>query len=192
MIIDLMRDLLSELAEVESSRELKRNGFHEMNNEIHSGYFDDPLICPFGIEGYCEGFKDPEYKVRCEVKDPKDLLKCGTYLDFIAENDLYRDAKPISAYDEDTVEMTAEEVVKASQEYESLQDALEDGEKRPDYYRDFTKDLVTPPVDDRVDTSNISLTTGEYLAKQYEQRKLLAKKRPNQKVIIALKRLSQP
>lgn len=41
----------------------------DLGREIPSNYADDPYICPFGLDGVCEGMKDPEYNTRCSGSD---------------------------------------------------------------------------------------------------------------------------
>jgi len=103
------------------------DGFHEVSDEelIPGIYIENPFICPFGIEGYCEGFKDAEYSKRCEVSQPIKLLDCKIYNHFIDLSRNYPQQRNESIHD--TVIMSAEDVVNWI-DYSSLQDRVDDGE----------------------------------------------------------------
>jgi len=108
--------------------ELESKGFHELRDdeEIPGNYAGSPFICPFGLEGLCEGIRDPDYKERCEVQNPIDLLKCQLYNQFINDPDSYLKNKPVLQSEKDTVVMSGDDVVLGNS-YDSVHDLQADG-----------------------------------------------------------------
>ena len=142
-----MNERLAVLRELEETerRNLRGSGMHLLKDfsSLPEGYASNPFLCPFGMEGYCEGIKDPDYKGRCKVDDPKDLLKCSLYNDFIANPDLYIREKPKIDTNADTASIRHDDVIKMSRRQNnfsrridaSLHDRIADGETPEKFFR---------------------------------------------------------
>ena len=121
-----------------------REGFHEVSDEerVRSEFVENVTRCPYGIDGSCEGFKDAEYKERCEVKHPRYLLDCELYRQFVSDPEMFRGkikVKDVSTQEgnyfqqrdeslHDTVVMSSDEVVRDIKDDASLQDRVDEGE----------------------------------------------------------------
>ncbi len=134
-----------------NSRILKKLGLHEINTP-RGGYEENPFTCPFGIEGYCEGYMDAEHTERCEVSHPAKLLNCDLYVDFVTKPEVFLYPLQVPRVDPnaDTVIMHGDEVVKNSTSFDSIHDRIADGADIRRFF-EVRKTLRTEPADYRAD-----------------------------------------